>query len=161
YRARAEEIAAGATGMRLDVPAGPVDELTRLGTTLNTMVDALERSGERQRQFIDDASHELRTPLSVLSAEIDVALRKPRTTTEYEATLLRLKADTNNLLSLAETLLTLGALGSTTPNAIDVSATQLLADAALRARGKLGTPHRRVDVEVADEVIVHGEQQLL
>src|SRR5262249_19512644 len=77
--------------MRLDVPASPRDELTRLGSTLNRMLDALERSGERQRQLIDDASHELRTPLSARSAEIDVALRRPQTTAEYEATLLRLK----------------------------------------------------------------------
>jgi len=77
--------------MRLDVPASPRDELTRLGSTLNRMVDALERSGERQRQLIDDASHELPTPLSARSAEIDVALRRPQTTAEYEATLLRLK----------------------------------------------------------------------
>jgi signal transduction histidine kinase len=161
YRAQAEEIAAGATGMRLDVPARPQDELARLGTTLNRMVDALERSGERQRQFINDASHELRTPLSALSAEIDVALRKPRTTAEYEATLLRLKADTTTLLSLAETLLTLGALGSTTPDAVDVPATTLVEDAAVRARGKLGSSGRRVHVELRDEVFVHGDEQLL
>jgi signal transduction histidine kinase len=161
YRAQAEEIAAGATGVRLDVPAAPQDELTRLGTTLNAMVDALERSGERQRQFIDDASHELRTPLSALSAEIDIALRKPRTTAEYEATLLRLKADTSNLLSLAETLLALGALGSTTANPVDVSATTLVDDAAMRARGRLGRSSRRVNVEIVDEIAVRGDEQLL
>src|SRR5262249_36681041 len=147
--------------MRLDVPASPRDELTRLGTTLNRMVDALERSGERQRQFIDDASHELRTPLTALSAEIDVALRRPRTVTEYEATLLRLKADTANLLSLAETLLTLGALGSATPNAVDVPAASLAEDAALRARGQLDGSGRRVDVEAAGDVVVRGDEPLL
>jgi len=161
YRAQAEEIAAGAAGVRLDVPDGPEDELTRLGTTLNTMVDALERSVERQQQFIDDASHELRTPLTALSAEIDVALRKPRTTQEYEATLLRLKADATNLLSLAETLLTLGALGSTTPNADDIPASALVDDAALRARAQLGDACRQVDVDVVDGIVIRANEQLL
>ncbi len=78
YRAQAETIAQGATGVRLDVPTDSRDEISRLGTTLNAMLDAQERSAERQRQFIDDASHELRTPLTTLLAEIDVALRKPR-----------------------------------------------------------------------------------
>ncbi|MBA2716500.1 MAG: HAMP domain-containing protein, partial [Propionibacteriales bacterium] len=59
YRAQAEQIGRGATGLRLDVPEGPSDEITRLGATLNDMLDAQARSAERQQQFIDDASHEL------------------------------------------------------------------------------------------------------
>jgi CheY-like chemotaxis protein len=58
YRAQAQEIAQGATGVRLDIPAGRRDEISRLGSTLNAMLDAQERSAERQQQFIDDASHE-------------------------------------------------------------------------------------------------------
>jgi two-component system OmpR family sensor kinase len=161
YRAQADEIAAGATGVRLDVPDGPEDEITRLGATLNHMVEALEHSAERQQQFIDDASHELRTPLSALSAEIEVALRKPRTTQEYEATLLRLGADTTKLLSLAETLLTLGALGSSTPNAADVPATPLVEDAGGRARTQLEGSGRAVTVDVASEVVLRGDEHLL
>ncbi|HVE25276.1 MAG TPA: hypothetical protein VNC22_07730, partial [Sporichthya sp.] len=36
YRAQAEQITAGATGVRLDVPEDADDEVTRLGRTLNT-----------------------------------------------------------------------------------------------------------------------------
>ena len=103
YRTQAQQITQGATGVRLDVPAGPNDEISRLGSTLNAMLDAQQRSAERQQQFIDDASHELRTPLSTLSAEIDLALRKPRTVEEYEATLGRVALSTDKLVELAET----------------------------------------------------------
>jgi two-component system OmpR family sensor kinase len=84
YRARAEQIAQGATGVRLDVPPGPADEITRLGATLNAMLDAQQRAADRQEQFIHDASHELRTPLTTLAAEIDLALRKPRSAVDLE-----------------------------------------------------------------------------
>jgi two-component system OmpR family sensor kinase len=159
YRALAEEIAQGATGVRLDVPAGPEDEISRLGSTLNAMLDAQERAAERQQQFIDDASHELRTPLTTLSAEIDIALRKPRSAEAYEATLRRLRTGTTQLVELAETLLTLGALGSATPNAQDVDARDLLMSAGARARGQLDA--RAVEVGSAEGLVLHADAVLL
>src|SRR5581483_2514408 len=54
------------------VPAGGRDELSRLGSSFNTMLGALEASLETQRRFVADASHELRTPLTSLQTNIDV-----------------------------------------------------------------------------------------
>jgi len=109
YRAQARSIAAGATGVRLDVPASRNDEVTRLGHTLNEMLDALERSLARERRFVDDASHELRTPLTLLQTRVQLALRRPRSTTEYQAALAELQTDIVQLAELAETLLAIGA----------------------------------------------------
>jgi signal transduction histidine kinase len=162
YRAQAAEIAQGASGVRLDVSDRRSDELSRLGLTLNAMLDAQERAAERQQQFIDDASHELRTPLSTLSAEIDVALRKPRTAEQYEATLRRLAGSTTQLVELTETLLTLGALGSTAPNSRDIDASELLDASARRARSQLGTQSARtVDIHIPRGVSIHGDARLL
>nr|MBA3305398.1 HAMP domain-containing histidine kinase [Thermoleophilaceae bacterium] len=145
-----------------DVPEGPSDEITRLGATLNDMLDAQARSAERQQQFIDDASHELRTPLSTLSAEIDVALRKPRTSEEHEATLRRLAADTSRLVGLTENLLALGPLGSTVPDVKAVGGADVIAAAARRARGQLnGDGARKVEVRAPDDLVVHADRALL
>lgn len=111
YRSRAQSIAAGATGVRLDVPAGRDDEVTRLGTTLNEMLAELENSLERERRFVDDASHELRTPLTVMLTRVELALRRPRSPSEHEAVLQELHGDLQQLAALAEALLTLGASG--------------------------------------------------
>ncbi|HEY4429354.1 MAG TPA: HAMP domain-containing sensor histidine kinase [Solirubrobacteraceae bacterium] len=46
-------------------------ELGRLAASFNTMLAALERSRESQRQLVSDASHELRTPLTSVSANLD------------------------------------------------------------------------------------------
>jgi two-component system sensor histidine kinase MprB len=48
------------------------DELSRLGTSFNTMLAALEESTRAQRQLVADASHELRTPLTSLRTNIEV-----------------------------------------------------------------------------------------
>lgn len=162
YRAHAERISQGDTHVRLEIPPGPPDELTRLGATLNRMLDELERSSLRQQRFIDDASHELRTPLSTLAAEIDLTQRKPRTVAEHETALQRIATDTSNLIDLAETLLTLGALGSVTTDSHHISVTGLLEAAGRRARDQL-EPHagRTVSVRASDDLTIHADSILL
>jgi two-component system OmpR family sensor kinase len=109
YRARAQSVAAGATRVRLDVPPGRDDEITRLGHTLNDMLAALERSLDRERRFLDDASHELRTPLTLLLTRVQLARRRPRSVAEHEEVLAELETDVAALAALAEELLQLGA----------------------------------------------------
>ena len=104
-RAEAEAIT-GTPGRRLPVP--PVaDEIGRLGTTLNAMLERLERSAAKERRFVADASHELRTPLTILKSEIDVALAVQRSPAELRAALASTGEETDRLIRLAEDLLVL------------------------------------------------------
>jgi two-component system sensor histidine kinase MprB len=48
------------------------DELSRLASSFNAMLEGLERSTRAQRQLVADASHELRTPLTSLRTNIEV-----------------------------------------------------------------------------------------
>ncbi|HZD71491.1 MAG TPA: ATP-binding protein [Actinomycetes bacterium] len=59
---------------RVSVPPAR-DELAQLASTLNTMLDRIERGVAERRRFLADASHELRTPLAILRAELEVGLR--------------------------------------------------------------------------------------
>lgn len=52
-----------------------VDEVGELAGTFNKMLDALEISFRRERQFTSDASHELRTPMTVIRVCTDDALQ--------------------------------------------------------------------------------------
>ncbi|MEA2523645.1 MAG: two-component system, OmpR family, sensor kinase [Thermomicrobiales bacterium] len=78
--ATASAIAAGAgasqsLATRLEVP-NTGDELARLASTFNRMLDRLEEAFALQRRFIADASHELRTPLTAIRGNIDVLVRQ-------------------------------------------------------------------------------------
>ena len=112
YRRRATEVAAGDLDLRLDVPEGRDDEVTRLGHTLNDMLAALQQAMLHERRFVDDASHELRTPLTLLRSRVQLARRRTRSVPEHEAVLDELAVDVERLIALSEQLLVLGADGS-------------------------------------------------
>ncbi|MDD3228967.1 MAG: HAMP domain-containing sensor histidine kinase [Oscillospiraceae bacterium] len=50
------------------------DEVGELALAFNSMLDTIETSFRRERQFSSDASHELRTPVAVISACVEDAL---------------------------------------------------------------------------------------
>lgn len=119
YRRRATDIAAGAVDLRLEVTEGRDDEITRLGHTLNDMLEGLSQSLERERRFINDASHELRTPLTLLKGRLQLTMRRPRTVAEHERALAEIAEDLTRLTALADDLLELGTR-ETGPFAFDV-----------------------------------------
>ena len=96
----------GTHQQRLAVPATR-DELERLATTLNEMLDRLDSAGEAQRRFIADASHELRTPLANLKLEVDVALRDAPDAAALSMALQSMRAELDGLIELSGNLLDL------------------------------------------------------
>jgi signal transduction histidine kinase len=105
-RREAAAVSSSEPRRRLPVP-GTGDELARLATTLNSMLDRLQEALEREHQFVDDASHELRTPLATLRAEIDLALTRSRDAAELEAALRSAQEDVVSLQRLADDFLLL------------------------------------------------------
>jgi len=65
----------------------------------------LELIRRRQAEFTADASHELRTPLSVIEAEVDLALRRPRGSDEYRSILARVAGEGRRLRHIVDDLL--------------------------------------------------------
>ncbi|MFY9856265.1 MAG: ATP-binding protein [Terracidiphilus sp.] len=92
--------------IRLPVP-GAHDEISDLSSTLNQMLERIEKAFASVRTFTGNASHELRTPISLLRTEIEVALIRPRDSEEYRTILGRLHEETVRMTSLLENLLSL------------------------------------------------------
>lgn len=83
------------------------DEIYTLATTINELLDRLQRAFERERQFTSDASHELRTPLTALRGTLEVLIRKPREPQHYEEKVGLALREINRLDKLVEQLLEL------------------------------------------------------
>lgn len=91
---------------RISLPAKQ-DELHTLATAINEFIGRIERAVEREKQFTSHASHELRTPLAVIKGTLEVLVRKPRETAEYEEKIRYCINEVNRLTTIADQLLIL------------------------------------------------------
>lgn len=89
---------------------GAADELERLATMFNEMLDSLQATFEREKRFTADASHELRTPLTALKGRLHVTLNQRRTVENYEETLQAIGQEVDRLIRLSNDLLLLSQL---------------------------------------------------
>jgi len=83
------------------------DEISRLIETFNEMISRLDQSFHQIKQFSSDASHELKTPLTILKGEVEVALRKERTSQDYEQILRSNLEEINRMSKIVDNLLLL------------------------------------------------------
>jgi heavy metal sensor kinase len=88
------------------------EELKVLASSFNRTFDRLERSFNRQKQFVSDASHELRTPLSVILSESEIILRRERSAEEYKKGLTAILEASKLMSEIVQKLLTLARLST-------------------------------------------------
>jgi heavy metal sensor kinase len=88
------------------------DELERMAQTWNDVLERLDNSVQRMRQFTSDASHELRTPLALVRATAELALRRDREPEGYRESLRQIEQEAGHMTELTESLLTLARADS-------------------------------------------------
>jgi heavy metal sensor kinase len=111
----ARNISAQNLSSRLVVP-NTGDELQRLSETLNGMLERLEAAFRKITQFTADASHELRTPVAVMRTRAELALRKARSTEEYQEVIAEVLAELEKTSALIEQLMFLARADSGAQN---------------------------------------------
>ncbi|HXY35859.1 MAG TPA: ATP-binding protein [Planctomycetaceae bacterium] len=96
----------GADDLSRRLPAvATSDEVGQLNRAFNGLLDRLQESFERQRRFTGEASHQIRTPLAGILGQIEVALRRDRSTEEYRRVLTGAYNRANHLSKIVESLL--------------------------------------------------------
>ncbi|WP_433679336.1 ATP-binding protein [Nocardia sp. CA-119907] len=103
-RAQAAGITDTDPAARLSIPPAD-DDISRLGTTFNDLLERLHEAVERERRFVADAGHELRTPLGLLTTELELALRRPRDNAELTEALRSALDEVERLSRLARNML--------------------------------------------------------
>jgi two-component system OmpR family sensor kinase len=158
-RSEAAGISAAEPGRRLPLPRAR-DEVGRLGETLNAMLARLEAALERERSFVANASHELRTPLASLKAELELALRRPRSPAELEQALRSAAAETDRLARLAEDLLVLARSdqGGLPLRRTSFPASHVLATVARRFAPAAEALDRSIEVQAPDGLRVVADE---
>jgi two-component system, OmpR family, sensor histidine kinase MprB len=138
---------------RIEASGG--DELSRLATSFNTMLGALERSMGAQRQLVADASHELRTPLTSLRTNVEVLAGSNGSLPEEERKrMLRdVVGQLDELAGLVGDLVDLARDGEPEHESESVRLDLLVGDAVARARRL--HPGREIETD-REELVVEG-----
>jgi signal transduction histidine kinase len=147
---------------RVGLPPGR-DEVHRLATTLNTMLDRLSSAQASQRRFVADASHELRSPLSTIRTALDVSTQHPETMSAEELVPV-IARETTRLRELVDDLLVLARTDDTTdrPSRTEVDLDDIVRVEAERVRAGLSPDSKALEIEVrAGPAKVHGSEAQL
>ena len=158
-RGEAEAISSATSTTRLPVPE-PHDEIRRLGETLNAMLDRIGDAAEHERRFVADVSHELRTPLSLLKAELDLALSRPRSRGDLHAAVRSASAETDRLIRITEDLLLIARSDQVElPLRLEhLDAAELAEAVARRFHPRVEAEGRELLVEVAPKATLEGDR---
>jgi len=136
-----------------DVPVAGRDEVGRLGTAFNGMLDALATSRADQQRLVEDAGHELRTPLTSVRTNLAVLRRHPDLELDTRRRVLDdLEAETEQLVELVEEIVAVarGSIDDAPPERIELG--ELAREIAMRAERRHGRPV----VVTADESFVEA-----
>ncbi|MGD9704164.1 MAG: sensor histidine kinase [Acidimicrobiia bacterium] len=165
-RQEVQDISARDLGRRVPLPRTD-DEIGRLASGMNEMLDRLEFSSERQRRFVADASHELQSPLASSLAQLEVALAHPDAT-EWPDTASALVEDNRRMTKLVQDLLFLarsdGATADHVRAAIDLDDVVRAEVTRLRPRASVvvdGTAVSPVEVRADADQIARVVRNLL
>ena len=161
-RRRAADISASSLDDRLPVPPTR-DEVSRLGETLNEMLTRIGNGLARERRFVADASHELRTPLALIKTELELALRRSRSTEELEAAIRGAAEDTERLSRIADDLLLLARAeqGRVPLRSEPVDVADVFETVAGRFRSRAESERRDLSVAAGDPLVVSADRSLL
>ena len=147
------------------IPAGEGrDEFSELATTINRMLDRLQYSFARQRDFLFDTSHELKTPLTTMRLAIDeICTCDGEKLPPFAAeNLSRLNNQVLRMERLVKDLLNLSSLETLTgihPEPVDIS--RLLSSLAAEYQF-LADAHRIIiDIRLPDRIVIQGEAERL
>lgn len=86
------------------------DEIDLIANEFNFMMDRIEISYQRQKEFTAHASHELRTPLSRITSQIENVIADTKTSNERKSFLINILSDVNQLTELINSLLILSKI---------------------------------------------------
>ncbi|MFD2942932.1 sensor histidine kinase [Flavobacterium notoginsengisoli] len=139
------------------------DELFTLSKTINNLLNRIEDAIEREKQFTSDASHELRTPLTVIKGTLEVLIRKPRDSKEYEEKINYCINEVDHLNSLVDQLLMMARFENQKQNIRqeNVYLNAIVLDVLTLNSEKIRTKKLNVILDAKEEFNVYSDNYLI
>ena len=138
------------------------DEVSRLATTFDDMLNRLDQGFQRERRFTADASHELHTPLAAMQAILSVMREAERSPAEYRQAMSDLAEETDRMRGLVEDLMRLARGEGESPvmkEPIDLAL--LLLDVTDSLRPLAGGKGLRLELDTPNSLPIRGDMDQL
>lgn len=144
------------------------DEISRLSTTINRLLDRVTESFRKQRMFVANVSHELKNPLTQISSQLEVSLLNQREPEAYRKTIRSVLDDVRELATLTHELLKLSQVNQ--EDAIGLlTETVRMDEIVWDIRDEVSAIHPRYQVTIElgalpddpDQLAVQGNKTLL
>jgi two-component system OmpR family sensor kinase len=134
---------------------GPMDEIGRLATTFDYMIEKLNKLFESQKRFVADASHELRTPLTVIQGNIDL-LKRNMGEEDRRESLKSIESESKRMSQIANDLLLLAEIEAGQKGKIEeIPLKELVREEIRRSENSAGT--RKILFVRQEELILKGD----
>ena len=158
----AEAIIEGDIGQRIPL-SGSGDDMDRLASTLNRMLDRIGTLMDTLRHVSTDIAHDLRTPLGHLRHALDDARERARDVSEYKSAISRAIEETDAILDTFSALLRIAQIesgsrraGFRTANLSEI-ATRVTQSFAPTAEEQ----GRTLTTAIAPNVEINGDRELI
>lgn len=149
---------------RIPIGEAERDEFSELARTINRMLDRLQYSFVRQREFLYDTSHELKTPLTTIRLAVDeiVSLDDKILPSLVRDNLLRLKNQVLRMERLVKDLLNLSSLETlSTVEAKPVQISELLSSLAEDYRFLADSRNIEMDIRSPKGLVIQADGEKL
>ena len=154
-----DEITAESLSARLDT-MDTQDELMDLTDRINSMLDDIDETFQRQRNFVSDASHELRTPISVVQGYSDLLSRWGKDDAAVlDESITAIRSEATNMRTIVEQLLYLAKIGSFKPKAVDFDLAEAVRD--IVDGYETAGVERRFAFYAPDIIPIHADRSLV
>lgn len=139
------------------------DEIHQLAAAFNELLQRIDKSIQREKQFTADASHEIRTPLTAIRGTLEVLIRKQREQAQYQEKISQVIREVDRLHAMLDQLLQLARLegGHTSVHEIPVQINALLASAADKWQLRLAEKNMALHFDIPPSEVVTTDPDLL
>ena len=153
-----------ALGLGLGLPVrGDRDELDRLSTAINAMLDQIERLMTALKDVSDNIAHDLKTPLNRLRSRAEAALADPAGDAARKEGLARVLEDADSVIATFDALLLIARVeaGAVAETFSQVDIARIAIDVAELYEPAIEAAGLKLEIEAAAPVHAMANRQLI
>ncbi|MBU0756133.1 MAG: HAMP domain-containing histidine kinase, partial [Planctomycetes bacterium] len=158
----AAEISKGAYDKRVDIN-GRFDEIERLGSTFNKMLDRIHAQIKSSKEINDNIAHDLRSPLTRIRGIAEMTLTNERSLDEFKKMAASTIEDCDSLINMINTMLEITEVesGVTRSEKQELDLAALISEACELFRPIAEGKNIEIRFNPPEKLIFHGDRDKL